>query len=533
MKYALLFAATASAYEAYGGYGAQSSSVPAKVSSTPYGGGYDGYKPVTSSKPVVPASKPTPCSTSVGKNGYTTVNVGYGKQPVTVTAQHQSYPTCVATSYDGKNCDKWSDDKYVNTVVTDYNSKVVTVTKKEEYVTIYHEKKTITHTATPTMKGYGAAPTPAKNGTGVWYELYEKIYLCEYQNMGKNAMTGYPGSGMCQKCDDEQPIVYRECKSGKCTDEKKTLSYGKPKEEVKVYEKPGVYTVPAKTVTVYSKPTGKAQEYDVYRYSEKTITITKPNQPYTCTYEPKQTPSKTPSKGDDKVTKTPVYNDYGYKASPTPKKPENNYGDYPVYDSKKNTTSTPVYNNGYGSYPTPTPATSSKPVYGEYNNGYGYDNKGSSSMPSKATSTPCEDDKKKPTPTPYQPSNNYDESYQPKPSPTPSKPSYDNNGGYGGDYKATPTPANNYNNNAGYGDNKPSPTPVYNGGNNYNNGAAYDTKSSPTPVGSYPADKSAGYTSNEQYGKTNGGYGGYKRSAVIQRRKAVAEAQEAKRAIIL
>lgn len=528
MKYALLFAATASAYEAYGGYGAQSSSVPAKASSTPiYGGyGYDYSKPVTSSKPVVPASKPTPCSTSVGKNGYTTVNVGYGKQPVTVTAQYQSYPTCVAGSYDGKSCDKWSDEKYVSTTVIDYNKKTVTVTKKEDYVTIYHEKKTITHTATPTMKGYGAAPTPAKNGTGVWYELYEKIYLCEYQNMGKNAMTGYSGSGMCQKCDDEQPIIYRECKSGKCSDEKKTLNYGKPKEEVKVYEKPGVYTVPGKTVTVYeSTPTGKP-EYKVYRYEEKTITITKYNQPYTCTYEaPKQTPSKTPSKNEGYPSKTPS-NNYGY-ASPTPKK-DTGYGDYPSYGSPKNTTSV-AYGNGYGSYPSPTPATSSKPVYGDY--GYGYDNKGSSTVPSKASSTPCDTDKGKPTPTP-------------------SKPSYDQNNGYGGDYKPASTPAygndykptptpyqNNYDNGASY-DNKPkpSPTPSYNDNNSYNNGgAAYDTtKPSPTPVyAAYPADKSAGYDSKDSYGKTTGGYGTYKRSGVIQRRKAVAEAQEAKRAIVL
>lgn len=545
MKYALLFAATASAYEAYGGYGAQSSSTPVKVSSavsSPGYGGY-GYQPVTSSKASVPASsKATPCSTSVGKNGYTVVTPGYGKPPVTVTAQHQSYPTCVAAAYDGKSCDKWSDDKYVSTVVTDYNKKTVTVTKKEEYVTVYHEKKTITHYATQTAGGYGAVSTPvSKNNTGVWYELYEKVYVCEYQNLGKNAMVGYTGSGLCQKCDDEQPIVVKEYKGGKWTEEKKVLNYGKPKDEVKVYEKPGVYTVPAKTVTVYSKPTGKAPENNVYTYPAKTITITKSNQPYTCTYEiPKQTPSKTPSKNEGyPVTKTPSYNDYGYGASPTPKKPENNYGDYPSYPVKVNSTSVPVYgDNGYGVKSTPTPASSSKPVYGDngygakptptpvYGNGYGYDNKPSSSIPSKPSSTPCDDDKKKPTPTPYQPSydngNSYNDNNKPKPSPTPSVPSYDNgnnynNGGYGGENKPSPTP-----------------TPVYGNGNNYNNNAGYgdNTKPTPTPAyGAYPADKSGGYGSNTEYGKTTGGY--TKRGGMIQRRKAVAEAQEVKRAIVL
>ncbi|KAH7392330.1 hypothetical protein DE146DRAFT_662248 [Phaeosphaeria sp. MPI-PUGE-AT-0046c] len=529
MKYALLFAATASAYEAYGGYNAQSSSTPAKVSSAASAPGYGGYgsQPVTSSKASVPASKATPCSTSVGKNGYTVVTPGYGKPPVTVTSQYQSYPTCVAAAYDGKSCDKWSDDKYVSTTIVDYNKKTQTVTKKEEYITVYHEKKTVTHYATSTALGYGAVSTPvAKNSTGVWYELYEKVYVCEYQNMGKNAMVGYTGSGLCQKCDDEQPIVVKEYKNGKWTEEKKTMNYGKPKDEVKVYEKPGTYTVPAKTVTIYSKPTGKAPENNVYTYPGKTITITKSNQPYTCTYEiPKQTPSKTPSKNEEKVTKTPSYNDYGY-ATPTPKKPENNYGDYPSYPVKSNSTSVPVYG---GVKPTPTP------VYG---NGYGYDNKPSSSIPSKASSTPCDDDKKKPTPTPYQPSydngNSYNDNNKSKPSPTPSNPSYDN----GNNNKPTPTPYQpTYDNGNSYNDNnkpKPSPTPVY--GNTYNNNnggyGGDNTKPTPTPAyGAYPADKSGGYGSSTEYGKSSGSY--VKRGGMIERRKAVAEAQEVKRAIVL
>jgi hypothetical protein len=177
MKYALLFAATAAAYDAYGGYGAQSSSTPAKASSSAVisssAPGYGGYQLVTSSKASVPASKATPCSTSVGKDGYTTVVPGYGKTPVTVTAQHQAYPTCVAKSNDGKTCDKWGDDNYVSTTITDYNKKVVTVTKVQDCVTVYQEKKTITHYATPTIGGYGAVSTPvgSKNATGTWYEL--------------------------------------------------------------------------------------------------------------------------------------------------------------------------------------------------------------------------------------------------------------------------------------------------------------------------------------------------------------------------
>lgn len=513
MKYSIFFAATVAAYDAYGGYGAgQSSSVPAKVSSTPIKGGYGDY-PASSVKTSVPAAKSTPCTTSAGKHGYTTVVPGYGKEPVTVTSQHQAYPTCLAKGYDGKSCDKWGDDKYVSTTITDYNKKVVTITKVQDYVTVYHEKKTITHYATPTVGGYGAVSTPAsKNNTGVWYELYEKVYVCEYQNIGKNVLVGYTGSGLCQKCDDDQPIVQKEYKGGKWVEEKKNLNYGKPKDEVKVYEKPGVYTVPAKVVTVYeSKPTGSYQK-NVYTYDAKTITITKPGQTYTCSYE---APKKTPSKGQDypvTVTKTPTYNDYGYKASPTPtpKKPDTGYPGYPIYPGKGNSTipskpsstpcdddkkssatpyvTKPVYddNKGYGGdyKPTPTPYIS-KPVY-DNNNGYGGDYKPSSSAPSKPSSTPCDDDKTKPTPTP-------------------AKPVYDNNNGYGGDYKPSPTPVKPV-----YDDSyKPTPTPakpVYDNGNSY---------PSPTPVKPvYPADTPAGsYGSNTGYGK---------RSGMMERRKAYA-----------
>ncbi|KAF2821647.1 hypothetical protein CC86DRAFT_302143, partial [Ophiobolus disseminans] len=327
MKYSIFFAAAVAAYDPYGAQ--PSSSAPAKVSSAPsydnYGGKPSSSVPVygnsvTSVKNSVPASKATPCSTVVGSNGYTTIVPGYGKPPVTVTQQHQSYPTCVAKGYDGKSCDKWEDDKYVSTVVTDYNKKVVTITKVQDYVTVYQEKKTITHSATPAVGGYGATPTGtsgSKNGTGVWYELYEKVVVCQYAECGKNVLVGYTGSGLCQKCDDEQPVTQKEYKGGKWTEEKKTMNYGKPKDEVKVYEKPGVYTVPAKT---------SSNEAVVYKVPAKVITITQSNQPYTCTYE---VAKKTPTKADDKpATKTPTNNnDYGYKVSPTPtpNKPSNGY----------------------------------------------------------------------------------------------------------------------------------------------------------------------------------------------------------------
>jgi hypothetical protein len=370
--------------------------------------------------------------------------------------------------------------------------------------------------------------------------------------MGKHALVGYSGSGLCQKCDDVQEVVVKEYKGGKWTEEKKAMNYGKPKDEVKVYEKPGVYTVPAKVVTVYpSTPSGKAPEAGVYSYEAKIITVTKANQPYTCTYElPKQTPSKTPSEGEEysaTVTKTPGHdnNDYGHKASATPKTPENNYPSYPNYPVKSNTTSSyghssaekpistpcsvsskPAYgDNGYAAKSTPTPASSSKPIYVDNgyaakstpavssaskpsygDNGYGakptvsasaygnnaYGENSPSSIPSKPSSTPCDENTKTPTPTPAKPVSN-------------------------DSYKATPTPAT------------PS-TPAYENSNN--NG--YGANSKPTPIpakAAYAADPSNGYGSATEYGKTNTGY--TKRGGMIDRRNAVAEVQKAKRAIVL
>jgi hypothetical protein len=364
--------------------------------------------------------------------------------------------------------------------------------------------------------------------------------------MGKHALVGYSGPGLCEKCDDVQEVVVKEYKSGKWTEEKKTFNYGTPKDEVKVYEKPGVYTVPAKVVTVYtSTPTGKAPEAGIYSYEAKVITITKPNQPYTCTYE---LPKHTSSIGENypvTATKTPTHNnDYGYKASATPKTPDNDYPSYPSYPVKHNTTShgniysdkptstpcsvssKPVYgDDGYAAKSTPTPASSSMPVYGENaygvkstpvvasvsksvhgdnayganstptapaygNNVYG-DNKPSSSVPSAPSSTPCDEDKKTPTPTPAKPI--YDDSYKATPTPVaPSKPVYENN-------------------NNGYGDNiKPTPTPA---------------------KAAYASDPSGGYGSATEYGKASTGY--TKRGGMIERRNAAVQVQKAKRTIVL
>lgn len=208
MKYSLIFAATAAAYDAYGGYGDDAKS---------------------SVKPI----------------GYTTIVPGYGKDPVTVTSQHQPYPTCVSAGYGGKDCNKWEDDTYVSTTIKDYDGKDVKITKTKDCVTIYHTKKTITHSATGKYNGYAtpaggyAAPTGStyKDGAdakGCWYELYEKIETAEYGNLGPHALPGYPGSGLYKGGDKKQPVHVKEYKGGKWSEYEHEHHYGKPEADVRV-----------------------------------------------------------------------------------------------------------------------------------------------------------------------------------------------------------------------------------------------------------------------------------------------------------
>jgi len=476
MKYSLIFAATAAAYDVYSKGG----------------------------------DKPTP---SVAKPScYTTVTPGYGKEPVTVTKQYQAYPTCVSKGYGDKSCDKWGEETYVSTTIKDYDGKDQVITKTNDKVTVYHEKKTITHTETGKYGGYstpaGSYPAPtggynSKDKTdekGCWYELYEKVETAEYCELGPHALNGYPGSGLSKDSDNEQKVYVKEYKDGKWGNEYESKhSYGKPEAEVTSYEKPGVYTIPAKdktvdstmtycaeatktakagetctyggqyidaketgyvtagygayetkvygdktststvvkyttiyvsttgkvevckpTTTVYDKdttyayPTASYYEPGVYHQEAKTVTVTKANQAYTCEY---------------KQTK-------GYE--PTGKKND----DYPTYP-----TGTPKYDDSYGYKPSDTP---NKPTEGE---------KEYPSYPAPANST-----------------NNYNSYPAYGAEPTPKKPE--------GDYSY------------------PTPTPVY--GDKPYDGKNKDGKDYPAKPVSTPCDEDKkGYptgTPNKPYG---------------------------------
>lgn len=423
MKYSIIFAATAAAsYDAYShGY-----SEEAKVSSV--------AKPTS-----------TPCSTAK-PTGYTTVYPGYDKYPVTVTTQHQPYPTCVSAGYGGKTCDKWEEDMYVSTTIKDYDGHDKVITKTDEPVVVYHTKKTITHEATgkygyPTSAAGYAKPTGAaysKNGTeGCWYELYEKIEEVPYKQLGPHALPGYGGSNLYPEGKDKQPVKVKEYKGGKWTEYEHVYNYGKPKEEVKTYEKPGVYTIPSKDVYVdkpYTAPavatkTAKAGETCTYggAYAEATETgymtagygayetkyvngkpVTETVVKYTTIYVTKT--------GTVEIAKptTTVYDHDVEVVYPTAKPYEAGYyhqdaktitvtksGESYTCTYEKKDHPTPSSVNGYPVYPTKTPS---------YDNGYGY------SKPSPSPYKPTEEEHKYPS-YPVKGNGTYGQGYEAKTTP--------------------------------------------------------------------------------------------------------------------
>ena len=257
-------------------------------------------------------------------SGYiTTISPGYGKDCVTITQQHQAYPTCVSKNGDGKACDKWGEDQYVSTTIKDYNGKDVCITKMDQPVTVYYEKKTITHTTTVGYGGYatpsgysGAKPTGSEykiDDKGCWNELYEKVETIPYNKMGANALKGYAGPGVCKDSDNNQPKWVKEYKDGKWSESTTTAYYGKPTAYVTNFDKKGVYTVPAKDMTVYDTmyygaevtKTAKAGETCVYggKWAKATATGTS-TYPYGC-YETNVVDGKT--KVDQVVKYTTIY----------------------------------------------------------------------------------------------------------------------------------------------------------------------------------------------------------------------------------
>jgi hypothetical protein len=161
----------------------------------------------------------------------------------------------VSATYGAKGCDKWEEGTYVSTIIKDYDNNYATVTKTKQPLTVYHTKKIITHSATGFSTPTGGYATPTgtayKNGTeGCWYELYEKIEEVPYNKLGPHALPGYPGSGLYKEGEKKQPVHVKEYKGGKWSEYDHEYSYGSPQPEVTTYEKPGVYTVSSKDVTV-------------------------------------------------------------------------------------------------------------------------------------------------------------------------------------------------------------------------------------------------------------------------------------------
>lgn len=444
MKYAIIFAATAAAHQAYGGYGADA---------------HSSVEPSTTATPV----------------GYTTVVPGYGKQPVTVTTQNQAYPTCVTPAYGEKDCAKWGEDTYVSTVIKDYDNNYATVTNTEQPVVVYHTKTTITHSATGTG-GY-AAPTgtASKNGTaGCWYELYEKIEEVPYKNLGPKALPGYGGSGLYTKGDKEQPVHVKEYKGGKWSEYDHVYSYGEPKPEVKVYEKPGVYVVPSKDMVV---------DHPVDHPAEATTTAKAGE---TCTY------------GGQSVTATQT----GYITAP--------YAGYKTkVEGGKTMTETvieytTIYASTTGTYEVTKPTTTvydhdtevTYPTAQHYDAGVYHQPAQTVTITSAGQAYTCEYEKTKATPSPMVPGHGKTyggSNYGSYPAHNSSSIAYEHS------YPASSSPAS-------YGSHPAASTPAAYG--------SYPAASSPAAYGSYPAASSpaAVHSKPAHYGGNN--YGAYSASTM-------------------
>jgi len=472
MKYSLFFAASAAGYAVV-----PTSSAPVYPVTTP---AYQAYPassaPVygASSVPVYGASSAPVYGASSKDTCYSTITPGYGQAPVTITKQNQAYPTCVSTAYG--TCAKWGQNVYVSTTIKDYNNKPVCVTNVNKKITLYSTKSTITYPA-------GSKPTGAgykQDSTGCYYQVVKKIEYAPYGKLGSNALSGYPGSGLCKNCCNSQPIWVKVYQNGNWTTTKTTQSYGVPTAKVTTYATPGVYTVPAKamtvtktayyaaevtktasagetcvyggkyamatntgkitvpygayttkvvngqtstytvvkTTTVYASSTGKvtvctptttvyaqATTYcyptaswyapGVYSYGAKTVTITSANHAYTCPYEQRIYP----------VTSTPGY---PVMASATPAYPTGSKPSvvppYPMYGNS--TAYGAAYPSGQQGYPGKPVSTPGYPVYAASTPGYPVYAASTPGYPVQAAvSTPCTLEKK-PSPTPYQPSNN-------------------------------------------------------------------------------------------------------------------------------
>ncbi|KAF2273711.1 uncharacterized protein EI97DRAFT_150804 [Westerdykella ornata] len=207
------------------------------------------------------------------KLGYTTIYPGHGEQPVTVTAQYQPVPTYVNG--------RWSSYEAISTVITDIWGNKITVTKADQDLTVYHTKKTLTHTVTVTNgaggyakpTGYYGLNSTSTNSTSTktWYELYEEIREVPYNHVGPHAIPGYSGNPRCEDKNDEQSVTIKQYSGGQWKTYAHTFTYSAPKPSVTSYDAPGTYTIPANDITV-QYPTTVAVEHTYPAEANKPVT---------------------------------------------------------------------------------------------------------------------------------------------------------------------------------------------------------------------------------------------------------------------
>ncbi|KAL1606280.1 hypothetical protein SLS60_003682 [Paraconiothyrium brasiliense] len=83
----------------------------------------------------------------------------------------------------------------------------------------------------------------------------------EYRDLGAQALSSYPGSGLCgRKCHgragiEYQPVHVKEYKHGKWSTYNTTYTYGPPTPRATIYQTPGTYTIPGYDATLYHTTT--------------------------------------------------------------------------------------------------------------------------------------------------------------------------------------------------------------------------------------------------------------------------------------
>ncbi|KAK2623584.1 hypothetical protein QTJ16_007138 [Diplocarpon rosae] len=213
---------------------------------------------------------------------------------VTVTAQYQTVSTCTPTPYQvskGANytvrpsCVSYA---WVSTVIPGPDGSSTTVTKTEQEVAVAHASTVLTseYPCATLAPSFNATSYGAANASCTSTKLTRLVVdtVVPYNELGPMAIGGYPGSGLCTTCDEDetgtqsQVVTIHQCRDDACSTYAATwVSGGKPTAPISVQSAvyssstfcptSGAYTIP---VTATYSPAGP----DLTQVVTKTFYIT-------------------------------------------------------------------------------------------------------------------------------------------------------------------------------------------------------------------------------------------------------------------